>query len=557
MLTLWCLGGYNIFQMSEHQAMDTNAMLPVGAVLQMGKYRIDGYLASGGFGNTYVITNLQFDEQYALKEFFIRGISERDDNNTTVSVSNRTNITQFEGQKEKFKKEARRLRKLHNPHIIGVHDLFEENGTAYYVMDFVDGESLAARLKRTQTPLSEQETLDVLSQVLEALSEVHSMDIWHLDLKPANILIDKHGNVALIDFGSSKQFAADGSGATTTSMCYTPGYAPTEQVDQNMERIGAWTDLYSLGATLYNLLTNQQPPSVSDIQDGDAFIFPSEVSEKTRYMITWMMKPKRSLRPQSVTEVRDFLQKPFVTDKPKVEEYDDTTRFVNSAPKEVVHEEETPTEEEEASIEYDFSDLEEKPYKKWIITSIICLALVAGGYYYFSPKTTNTASSSEVVDLIANNYLKTESQEIDDTPESKKAARSTRKIDKGKATDKKDVKRETTPNDETSKTVKKFSYTSAIGTYSYTGSLDDKGRPHGTGTASFSGGSYTGNFVHGEMSGSGTLRNSNGTFKGTFSNNYFVNGRYTATNGTYFVGSFSGGKPANGTWYDENGIKIE
>ena len=383
------------------------------------------------------------------------------------------------------------------------------------------------------------------------------MDIWHLDLKPANILIDKHGNVALIDFGSSKQFAADGSGATTTSMCYTPGYAPTEQVDQNMERIGAWTDLYSLGATLYNLLTNQQPPSVSDIQDGDAFIFPSEVSEKTRYMITWMMKPKRSLRPQSVTEVRDFLQKPFVTDKPKVEEYDDTTRFVNSAPKEVVHEEETPTEEEEASIEYDFSDLEEKPYKKWIITSIICLALVAGGYYYFSPKTTNTASSSEVVDLIANNYLKTESQEIDDTPESKKAARSTRKIDKGKATDKKDVKRETTPNDETSKTVKKFSYTSAIGTYSYTGSLDDKGRPHGTGTASFSGGSYTGNFVHGEMSGSGTLRNSNGTFKGTFSNNYFVNGRYTATNGTYFVGSFSGGKPANGTWYDENGIKIE
>ena len=536
--------------MSEHQAMDTNAMLPVGSILQMGKYRIDSYLASGGFGNTYVITNLQFDERYALKEFFIRGISERDDNNTTVSVSNRTNISQFEGQKEKFKKEARRLRKLHNPHIIGVHDLFEENGTAYYVMDYIDGESLAARLKRTHTPLSEQETLDVLSQVLVALSEIHNMGIWHLDLKPANILIDKHGSVALIDFGSSKQFTADGSGTTTTSMCYTPGYAPTEQVDQNLERIGAWTDLYSLGATLYNLLTNQQPPSVSDIQDGDAFDFPFEVSEKTRYLVAWMMKPQRSLRPQSVAEVQDFLQKPFVIEKPQVEEYDDTTRFVKSVPKEDI-------DEKEAPVEYDFSDLEEKPYKKWIIMAVVCIMAIVGVYFYYSKPSAKTASITEVVDSIVNAYKKTDFGETDGIQGKKMASKSTEKIAKGKAKDKKEVKKENSQKDEILKTAQNLSYTSAIGTYSYTGPLDGKGRPHGKGTAKFSGGSYTGSFVHGEMSGSGTLRNSNGTFKGTFSNNYFVNGRYTATNGTYFVGSFSGGKPANGTWYDENGIKIE
>ena len=123
-------------------------MLQVGTVLH-GTYRIESYLSSGGFGNTYVVTNVQFDETRAIKEFYLKGICQREGNSTTVSVSNSENTVGFNQQCEKFKKEARRLRGLDNPHIVKVYDLFEENGTAYYVMDYVDGENLSTRLART------------------------------------------------------------------------------------------------------------------------------------------------------------------------------------------------------------------------------------------------------------------------------------------------------------------------------------------------------------------------------------------------------------------------
>ena len=122
--------------------------LQVGSLLQGGKYRIDAIIGEGGFGNTYKATNTEFQETIALKEFFIRGMTERDDTTQSVSVSNATNTDSFQQQKDKFKKEARRLRQFNNPHIVRVHDMFEENGTAYYVMDFIDGESLSDRIKR-------------------------------------------------------------------------------------------------------------------------------------------------------------------------------------------------------------------------------------------------------------------------------------------------------------------------------------------------------------------------------------------------------------------------
>ncbi len=246
-------------------------MLSVNATLQMGKYRVEKCLASGGFGNTYVVINTKFDERMAMKEFFMRGISERHDHNT-VSVSNSANQQSFDSQRDKFNKEARRLRKLHNEHIVQVHDLFDENDTSYYVMDYVDGESFSQRLKRTKQPLSEAEALSVLNQVLDALDTVHAQGIWHLDLKPGNVMVDSQGVVKVIDFGASKQLTAgEGYTTTTTAMCYTPGYAPPEQIDQKMELIGPWTDLYALGGTLYTLLSCKQPPTVSELQDDDAF----------------------------------------------------------------------------------------------------------------------------------------------------------------------------------------------------------------------------------------------------------------------------------------------
>lgn len=284
-------------------------MLKVGTILR-GTYRIDSYLSSGGFGNTYVATNIEFEERVAIKEFFMKGVTQRDDNQTTVSVSNVENSNSFLEQKEKFKKEARRIRQLKNEHIVSVHDLFEENGTAYYVMDYVDGENLAERMKRTGKPMSEQEVRAILPQILDALKSVHDEGMWHLDLKPANIMLDKAGNVKLIDFGASKQLNVQKGGATTsTAITYTNGYAPREQMEQNYDKFGPWTDIYALGATLYNLLTNKRPPLPSDIDDDETddkhvvFPFVDSISNEIRQLIIQMTKTNRLRRTQNVDEV--------------------------------------------------------------------------------------------------------------------------------------------------------------------------------------------------------------------------------------------------------------
>ena len=279
--------------------------LQPNTTLQGGKYRIERVLGQGGFGITYVGYNTEFEETVAIKEFFIKGVTQRDNNQTSISVSNDENTSSFLEQKEKFKKEARRLRKLKNEHIVKVHDLFEENGTAYYVMDYIDGESLAERLKRTGKPMSEQDVKKLLPQILDALKEVHKNEMWHLDLKPGNIMVDKQRNAYLIDFGASKQIRANGSMTTSTALCYTPGYAPNEQIGQMYDRFGTWTDIYALGATIYNLLTNKKPPMAIDIEEDeeDAFDFPNTVSDGMRKLVVWMMQPKRKARPQSVDEI--------------------------------------------------------------------------------------------------------------------------------------------------------------------------------------------------------------------------------------------------------------
>ena len=287
-------------------------MLQVGTILH-GTYKIESYLASGGFGNTYLAKNIEFDETYAIKEFFVKGVCQRDDNSTTISVSNAENTNSFEQQREKFKKEARRLRSLSNPHIVKVYDLFEENGTAYYVMDYVDGENLSARLKRTNAPLAESEVRNYLNQILDGLEAIHNEGMFHLDIKPANIMVDSHDVVKLIDFGASKQQSTVGGATMSTGISYTNGYAPSEQMAQSYDKFGPWTDFYALGATMYKLLTNQDPPSVSDLSEDETedkhLALPmSNVSEKMKKLMVWMLQVNRLKRPKNVGEIRRFSQ---------------------------------------------------------------------------------------------------------------------------------------------------------------------------------------------------------------------------------------------------------
>lgn len=396
-------------------------MLRVGTILH-GTYRVDGYLASGGFGNTYVATNIQFGERYAIKEFFLKGVTERDENTTTISVSNQENAATFEAQRDKFKKEAVRLRKLSSPHIVCVHDLFEENGTAYYVMDFVDGENLRDYLKKIGHPLDEATVWQVFDQVLDALEVVHSHGLFHLDLKPANLMMDQQGGVKLIDFGASKQMKA-GSGATTsTAVSYTNGYAPREQMEQALDKFGPWTDFYALGATLYFLLTDQKPPLPSDIDDDmtddkhEALAMPDSISDRLRRMVLWLMATDRRKRPQSVADIRSVLNQKAENkpdDPAKGEEGDDVTIVLPKSDQDKVSDDpaangdpsttDNPSAaDDETEIVQDDSSVEEEEKKsskwKWILVVLIFAVIGFFGAKYFLSPGQDTAPASQEPD---------------------------------------------------------------------------------------------------------------------------------------------------------------
>ncbi|MCR4602079.1 MAG: TonB family protein [Prevotella sp.] len=289
--------------------MENRNILTNGTLLQGGRLQVVKHLGSGGFGNTYEVVDTTTGQRLAMKEFYLKGVNERDADSRTVSVSNADNKDEFLQQKEKFHKEAFRLSNIHHPNVVAVFGMFEENGTAYYIMEYLQGQSLAERIKAMGHPLPEREVTAICTQLLNALEAVHQQNIWHLDLKPGNVIMAGDGRIVLIDFGASKQFhdANGHSLSTSTGLCYTPGYAPTEQIANESNRIGPWTDLYALGATMYNLLTGQTPPSVSAIQDGEGFRFPPTVTPETQRMVRWLMEPNRNHRPQSVFEVRQSM----------------------------------------------------------------------------------------------------------------------------------------------------------------------------------------------------------------------------------------------------------
>lgn len=384
------------------ESINIQSMLRVGTILR-GIYRIDRYLSSGGFGNTYVATNIEFDERVAIKEFFMKGVTQRDANQTTVSVSNSENTDSFLAQKEKFKKEARRLRKLDNEHIVKVHDLFEENGTAYYVMDYIDGENLNERLKRIGQPMLETEVNLILPQILDALKAVHDAEIWHLDIKPSNIMEDKSGNVYLIDFGASKQIRANGSMTTSTALCYTPGYAPNEQIGQMYDRFGPWTDIYALGATIYNLLTNKMPPMVIDIEEDeeDAFEFSTSTSEDMCRLVVWMMQPKRKARPQNVMElIERLISKHFSTS-------DHDGKIVSKEPPfpiEIIEGNRQSDDKEQTVFDVPSKNQKQKPIKQLKVI-LLHSAIKVGDYIYDDGTCSDTLETKKnLIGILFSNY---------------------------------------------------------------------------------------------------------------------------------------------------------
>ena len=283
-------------------------ILHVGAVV--GHYRVVRHISSGGYGITYEVEHNNLKARCCMKEFFMRGINQRVGDRVTVSVEE--NCASFEQMRAKFLHEAQRMARLRNPYVVRVTDCFEQNDTAYYVMDLIDGQSLSDVMKAQGRAFTEAEVRQMLPQMLDALRAIHASGIYHLDLKPANIMQDKDGHLCLIDFGASKQMSLEETRtlSTSTALCYTPGFAPDELIQSASKYIGPWTDFYCLGATLYNLLTRETPPEAADVKyrGESAFRFPPSVSPQMQQLVRWLMQPDYPQRPKSVEEIETRLK---------------------------------------------------------------------------------------------------------------------------------------------------------------------------------------------------------------------------------------------------------
>ncbi|MDP4197310.1 MAG: protein kinase, partial [Bacteroidota bacterium] len=249
--------------------------LPLRTILN-GKYLIGRVLGEGGFGITYLGRDLNLDLKIAIKEYFPTGFVTRE--NTTTN-----NVTPYTGEKnqffnngrDKFVDEAKRLAKFYSlPGIVSIKDFFQENGTAYLVMEYVEGETLKQHLSRVGGKVPATEIFELMKPLMNSLIDVHNTGIIHRDISPDNIIITKEGNIKLLDFGAARDFSD--SGNKSLSVMLKPGYAPEEQYRSRGVQ-GPWTDIYALCGTMYKAITGITPDESSERLRSDELRKPSEL----------------------------------------------------------------------------------------------------------------------------------------------------------------------------------------------------------------------------------------------------------------------------------------
>lgn len=280
-------------------------LLPSGTKLRQGAYTVGKVLGQGGFGITYLGADVRLQRAVAIKEFFPQGCVRK---GLSVQVGGGITPHDFQQSKQKFLEEARTLAKFNHPNIVEVYDAFEENNTAYMVMEFVRGKTLA-RLLQERGALPVDEALDYILQVGAALEVVHQANLLHRDIKPDNIIVTDAKRAVLVDFGAARAFTKGATHRMTAML--TPGYAPLEQYGQQA-RFGVYTDIYALGATLYHLLTGKIPTQATDRATGVALKPPHQhnpqIPQGISDAVMWAMEMKTSRRPQSVQEFLNALQ---------------------------------------------------------------------------------------------------------------------------------------------------------------------------------------------------------------------------------------------------------
>ena len=231
--------------------------LPPGAELCAGQYVIERYLNSGGFGVTYLARD-SLGRSVVIKECFPSAMCCR--TGKTVRLRSSNSEDEFGAILELFEKEARALAALQHPYIVGVHQFFRDNNTAYMAMDFVDGKTLLDIIENDPNRLNPDDVNRLLQQILEALSYIHGHDILHRDISPDNILIDNDNLPVLIDFGAARESATRVSRVLSKVLTVKDGYSPQEFYLAGSDQAYS-SDLYALAATFYHVLSQKAPPS--------------------------------------------------------------------------------------------------------------------------------------------------------------------------------------------------------------------------------------------------------------------------------------------------------
>lgn len=230
--------------------------LSSGEVLLHGQYRIQRYLSSGGFGVTYLAHD-SLDRPIVIKECFPVLTCHR----KGKQVIGRTpeDVETFSAIVRNLMHEARRMARLDHPNIVGVHQVFEENGTAYMALDFIDGLDLLEIIQNDPRRLTPDVVTSILKKTLEAVAYMHDSNMLHRDISPDNILITADNEPVLIDFGAAREVTNKASKTLSSLDSVKEGYSPLEFYSKDADQNGA-SDIYSLGASMYHVLMGKAPP---------------------------------------------------------------------------------------------------------------------------------------------------------------------------------------------------------------------------------------------------------------------------------------------------------
>lgn len=269
-------------------------VLPIGTMLRGGSYRLDYALGRGGFGITYRAIHTALEQPVAIKEFYPQEQALRDGSTGGLSILT-THQGAYQRGLERFVREGRILARLNHPNVVRVQDLFEERNTAYLVMELLVGRTLQQELEaQSERRLLPERVTEIIEPLVRALEQVHQAGIYHLDLKPDNVMLTTEGRVVLVDFGAARQ-----GFSSRSTQAYTLEYAAPEVIAG--KDVGPQSDIFELGMMLYEMLTGERPASALNRLLKDTWE-PRKLEEPWQSSISTALRIPKEERPPSVKE---------------------------------------------------------------------------------------------------------------------------------------------------------------------------------------------------------------------------------------------------------------